>query len=252
LASCDVEGNFLAVKAYQYTNLLSCMMLDAWAIPSCVFFSWVFMRTRYTWSQLTGILICVGGLGMLVGSDQLTDKDWEAVDKVKGDLFMLAGATLYGFTNAYEEFFVRQSPLYEVVGQLGMWGTIINGIQAAGLEHQGIRDAPWNGSIAGFLIAYTAAMFILYTTAPILYRLASSVFYNLNLLSSDFFGLLFGLFLYHFQPFWLYFVAFAVIIGGLVCYFWSATPESQGKVDPRSPSYIHPRNNERPSPENQA
>ena len=33
--------------------------------------------------------------------------------------------------NATEEFFVRKSPLYEVVGQLGMWGTLINGIQAA-------------------------------------------------------------------------------------------------------------------------
>ena len=35
---------------------------------------------------------------MLVGSDHLTDKNWEAVDKVKGDLFMIAGATLYGFS----------------------------------------------------------------------------------------------------------------------------------------------------------
>ena len=36
---------------------------------------------------------------MLVASDQLTKKDdSEAVDKVKGDLFMLAGATLYGFS----------------------------------------------------------------------------------------------------------------------------------------------------------
>ena len=35
---------------------------------------------------------------MLVASDQLTDKDYEAVSKVKGDLFMLAGATLYGFS----------------------------------------------------------------------------------------------------------------------------------------------------------
>jgi len=248
LAACDVEGNFVVVKAFQYTNLLSCMLLDAWAIPSCVLFSWLFMRTKYTWTQLVGILICVGGLGMLVGSDQLTDKDYEAVDKVKGDLFMLLGASLYGFTNAAEEFFVRQSPLYEVVGQLGMWGTLINGIQAAGLEHSRMREATWNGAIAGLLFAYTAAMFILYTTAPILYRLASSVFYNLNLLSSDFFGLLFGLFLYHFKPFWLYFVAFAVVISGLICYFWSTTPESQGKVDPRPPSYVHPRNDEQTSP----
>jgi len=252
LAACDVEANFIVVKAYQYTNLLSCMLLNSWAIPSCLFFSWVFMRTKYTWTQLAGILICVGGLGMLVASDQLTDKDYEAVNKVKGDLFMLAGATLYGFTNAAEEFFVRQSPLYEVVGQLGMWGTLINGIQAAGLEHKGMRDATWNGPIGGLLVAYTAAMFILYTTAPLIYRLASSVFYNLNLLSANFFGLLFGLFLYHYRPFWLYFVAFAVIISGLVCYFWSTTPESQGKVDPRSPSYIQPRNDEQPSPESQA
>lgn len=35
---------------------------------------------------------------MLVGSDQLTDKNYEPVNKVKGDLFMLAGATLYGFS----------------------------------------------------------------------------------------------------------------------------------------------------------
>lgn len=39
-------------------------------------------------------------------------------------------------------------------------------------------------------------MFILYTVAPILYRMASSAYYNLSLLSSDFYGLLFGLFLY--------------------------------------------------------
>ena len=39
-------------------------------------------------------------------------------------------------------------------------------------------------------------MFILYTVAPILYRMSSSAYYNLSLLSSDFYGLLFGLFLY--------------------------------------------------------
>lgn len=41
-------------------------------------------------------------------------------------------------------------------------------------------------------MAYTAAMVILYTIAPMLYRLASAAFFNLSLLSSDFFGLLFG------------------------------------------------------------
>jgi len=47
---------------------------------------------------LQGALICVLGLGLLVGADQLTNKDWEAVNKGKGDAFMIVGATLYGFS----------------------------------------------------------------------------------------------------------------------------------------------------------
>lgn len=41
-------------------------------------------------------------------------------------------------------------------------------------------------------MVYTTMMFIFYTMTPIVYRLASSVFYNLSLLSANFFGLLFG------------------------------------------------------------
>lgn len=46
--------------------------------------------------------------------------------------------------------------------------------------------------VAIFFFLEFLAMFILYTVAPILYRMASSPYYNLSLLSSDFFGLLFG------------------------------------------------------------
>jgi solute carrier family 35 protein F1/2 len=98
--------------------------------------------------------------------------------------------------NATEEFFVRRRPLYEVVGQMGLWGTLINGIQAAGLEHNAMKQAVWNGATIGLLIAYTAAMIILYTVAPMIYRSASSAYYNISLLTSDFYGLLFGLFLF--------------------------------------------------------
>ncbi|EKM81801.1 hypothetical protein AGABI1DRAFT_54807 [Agaricus bisporus var. burnettii JB137-S8] len=243
LAACDVEGNFLVVRAYQYTDLLSCMLLDAWAIPACMFFSWIYLRPRYHWTQILGVLICIGGLGLLVVSDFVTDKNYPALARGKGDGFMIAGATLYGFTNATEEFFVRKRPLYEVVGQLGMWGFIINGIQASGLESKSMKQVPWNAGIIGLLMAYTAALFILYTIAPMLYRLASSTYYNLSLLSSDFWGLLFGLFLYHYHPYWLYFVAFVVILGGLITYFWYSTPEEQAgsAQQVQAPPYVNQR-----------
>lgn len=42
------------------------------------------------------------------------------------------------------------------------------------------------------LMALLSAMLVLYTVSPLLYRLASSTYCNLNLLSSNFYGLLFG------------------------------------------------------------
>ena len=45
-----------------------------------------------------GVAICLGGMGMLVASDQITEKDWPALSRTKGDIFMLVGASLYGFS----------------------------------------------------------------------------------------------------------------------------------------------------------
>lgn len=241
LAACDVEGNFMVVKAYQYTDLLSAMLLDAWAIPVCMAFSWLYMRHTYHWTQYLGVLICMGGLGLLVASDVITQKNWDPAARGTGDAFMVAGATLYGITNATEEFLVRKRPLYEVVGQLGMFGFIVCAIQASALEHEAMKTVSWNGATVGLILAYTAAMFILYTVAPLLYRMASSAYYNLSLLSSDWYGLIIGLGLYHYSPYWLYFIAFAMILVGLITYFWHSTPEEQGELNPQAPDYVKTR-----------
>jgi len=214
------------------------MLLDAWAIPVCLFTCWVYMRTKYHWTQIFGVCVCIAGLGMLVGSDFLTGKDGQAQSKGTGDGFMVAAATIYGVVNATEEYFVRHRPLYEVVGQVGMWGIIVAGAQTSALEHKLWMTASWNGATIGLLIGYTAAMFLLYSVAPILYRIASSAYFNIALLTSDFYGLLFGLFLFHYSPFWLYFPAFAVVMVGLITYFWHATPEEQGESDVRTPEYL--------------
>jgi solute carrier family 35 protein F1/2 len=81
-----------------------------------MFFLYVYFRRRYHYTQilvrfssilkppfsrrLQGALICIAGLGLLVASDQLTGKDWAAVNKGKGDAFMILGSTLYGFSTS--------------------------------------------------------------------------------------------------------------------------------------------------------
>ncbi|KAF8552149.1 DUF914-domain-containing protein [Imleria badia] len=262
----DAQGNFLALKAYAYTDLLSCMLLDAWAIPMCLLTSWLYMRTKYHWTQVLGVAISIGGLCLLVVSDLVTGKDGHAERRGLGDALMLVAATLFGISNATEEFFVRRSPLYEVVGQLGMWGTLVTGIQAFVLERDLVGLAPWDNWTSGCIqnlrcrtltrleldfcsyIPYTTAVFMFFSLAPLLFRTASSSYLNMSLLTSDFYGLIFGcpsishvtLLGQHYSPYWLYFPAFAVVMSGLVTYFWHVTPEEQGESDVRIPSYVLP------------
>jgi solute carrier family 35 protein F1/2 len=44
-------------------------------------------------------------------------------------LMQLLGATLYAIANLLEEHLVVESPIEEVLGQLGMWGTLMCGLE---------------------------------------------------------------------------------------------------------------------------
>ncbi|KAK9245269.1 hypothetical protein V1506DRAFT_538873 [Lipomyces tetrasporus] len=218
LAFADVEGNYFVVKAYQYTNLLSAQLLDNWAIAVVVVLSFLFLKVRYRWNQVVGIIVCIAGMVLVVIGDLLTDKNYAAVDMVKGDLFVLLGATCYGISNTLEEFLVSKRPIYEVLGQMGLFGMIINGVQAAIFERESIKEAHWGGRIAGWFTGYTLAMLVLYCTAPILFRMSSAAFYNLSLLTSDFWGLLIGIKVFGYYVFWLYPVGFVFTVSGMIVY----------------------------------
>lgn len=221
LAFADVEGNYFVVKAYQYTNMLSAALLDNFAIVVVVILSFIFLKVRYHWTQLTGIVVCIGGMALLVVSDVLTDKNYAATDMVKGDLFVLLGAACYGVSNTLEEFFVSKRPIYEVVGQLGFWAIFINGVQCAIFERDSIRDAHWNPAVGGYLIGYTLSLLLLYCTAPILFRMSSAAFYNLSLLTSDFWSLLIGIRVFGYYVYWLYPIGFVLIVLGMIVYYIS-------------------------------
>jgi hypothetical protein len=101
------------------------------------------------------------------------------------------------------------------------------GVQCAIFERNSIATTSWNSAIAGYLVGYTMTMFILYSLAPILFRLSSAMFYNLSLLTSgtsppkaianlDFWGLIIGIRLFGFYVYYLYPVAFCMtVIGSL-------------------------------------
>lgn len=161
LAFLDVEGNYFVVLAYRYTTVISAQLINFWAIVVVVVISFLFLRVRYHWTQVLGILICCGGMGVLLARDAKSQGGVSngMPTELKGDLFMLLGASLYGFSNVAEEFLVSKAPLYEVVGQIGFWGMIINGVQMGIFDRAAIHSAVWDGQVIGYIVGFTLIMF---------------------------------------------------------------------------------------------
>ena len=224
LAFFDVEGNYFVVLAYRYTNILSAQLINFWAIVVVVILSFFLLRVRYHWTQIIGILVCIGGLGVLFGSDHITGLTaGTPFNAVKGDLFALLGATFYGLANVYEEFMVSKKPLYEVVGQIGFWGMLINGAQAGIFDRASFKSAVWDSQVGGYLTGYTLLLFVFYSGAPLLFRLSSAAFFNISLLTGSFWGVVIGVKVFNYTIHWMYPIAFVVIIMGQFIYYLGRT-----------------------------
>ncbi|KAI9040602.1 DUF914 domain membrane protein [Aspergillus affinis] len=222
LAFCDVEGNYFIVLAYRYTTMLSAQLINFWAIAVVVVISFLFLRVRYHITQVLGILICIGGMGVLIGSDHLTGTnggDISRGNQIKGDLFALLGATFYGLANTGEEYFVSVQPMYEVLGQMAFWAMIINGTQAGIFDRHSFKIAVWNGKVGGYLTGYTLCLSFFYCLAPLLFRLSSAAFFNISMLTMNFWGVIIGVKVFHYSIHYLYPIAFVLIIIGQLIYF---------------------------------
>lgn len=224
LAFFDVEGNYFVVLAYRYTTILSAQLINFWAIVVVVLTSLIFLKVRYHWTQYSGIILCIGGMGILFGSDHLTGANaYGAKNQLKGDLFALVSATCYGLSNVLEEFLVSKRPMYEVIGQLAFWGMFINGVQAGIFDRASFASAHWNSKVGGYLTGYTLILSLFYSLAPIVFRLSSAAFFNISLLTGSFWGVAIGVEVFHYSIHWMYPIAFVCIILGQCVYFCKAS-----------------------------
>ncbi|KAK4247024.1 hypothetical protein C7999DRAFT_14918 [Corynascus novoguineensis] len=220
LSFLDVEGNYFTVLAYNSTNILSAQLINFWSIVCVVTLSFFLLHVRYRWLQIAGILLCCGGMGLLLASDHITGSNGgPASNMLKGDLFALLGATLYGVSNVFEEWFVSKRPVYEVLSFLGVFGVCINGVQAAIFDRNSFEGATWNSQVAGWLVGYTLCLCLFYSTVPLILRMGSAAVFDVNLLTANFWGVIIGTRVFGYVVHWMYPIAFVLIICGLVIYF---------------------------------
>lgn len=202
--------------------MLSAQLINFWAIVVVVVISFLFLRVRYHITQIAGIIICIGGMGVLIASDHITGTnggDISSGNQLKGDLFALLGASFYGLTNTAEEYFVSTRPVYEVLGQLSFYACIIDGVQSAIFDRGNYGTATWDGKVGGYLVGFTLCLTLFYCLAPLLFRLSSAAFFNVSMLTMNFWGVCIGVKVFHYSIHWMYPIAFVLIIVGQLIYY---------------------------------
>lgn len=232
LAVLDVEANFLVVLAYRYTTVASVMLLDCFTIPSAMLLSKLFLGARYNRVHLAGVGVCLVGLGLTVVSDLLVNgPDERYPDAWKGDLCCLAGAFLYAASNVTEEFLVKSNAAKtELLGHLGALGFGLSAAQAALLESGRWAGLPWTPAAVACFAGFAATMFALYSCVTIFLGMADSALFNLSLLTSDVYAVIFTVFVSGKRLTPLYFVALATTSAGLLLYHTQEEPSSAERM----------------------
>ncbi|KAM0903976.1 hypothetical protein ACQ4PT_018319 [Festuca glaucescens] len=136
LAFVDVQGNYLVVKAYQYSSITSVTLLDCWTVVWVIILTWYALGTRYSFWQFLGAGTCVAGLGLVLLSDAKSpDEQDPSKIPLLGDTLVIAGTVFFAFSNVGQEYCVKKNDRVELVAMLGLFGLLVSTMQMYALHN---------------------------------------------------------------------------------------------------------------------
>nr|XP_048320689.1 solute carrier family 35 member F1-like isoform X3 [Ziziphus jujuba var. spinosa] len=237
LGFVDVHGNYLFNQAFQFSSITSVTLLDCCTIAWVIILTRIFIGTRYSLWQLLGAAACVAGLGLVFLSDAGVGGGGSSRPLV-GDLLVIGATVLLAMSNVglvslilfllslliinrqlyIQEFCVKKKDRVEVMSMLGVFGFIVSLCEICILERKDLESVKWSEDIILAFVGYILAGVLFYTLIPLVLKLSGATLFNLSVLTSDMWVVVFRIFLYHQQVDWLYYLAFAVIVMGLIVY----------------------------------
>nr|XP_053645032.1 solute carrier family 35 member F1-like isoform X1 [Cherax quadricarinatus] len=140
-------------------------------------------------------------------------------------MLCLGGATLYGISNVAQEYVVKTYDSVEFLGMMGLFGSLINGIQLAILERNDVGSVRWDTwPVLALVGGFSAAQFLFYVVAPAVIRVTSATALNLALFTADFYILITGIALFRFKFHPLYFLSYILVVTGVIVFVIKPTP----------------------------
>ncbi|KAI9916189.1 hypothetical protein PsorP6_018022 [Peronosclerospora sorghi] len=230
LAVVDVEGNYFAVKAYNYANYATLSLILNMTVPFVTLFCFVFLKTRYSFRHYVGALIALSGSVVIFVSDYSSSANGSTSREVRGDLYALIAAAFYATSNVMIQAVVKARSVdsnIEVLGFLGLWASIVSILQIFLLERRAIEAVDFNGRIYGYMTGYVCVLFLFYTITSVFLRWAESLLFNLSLLTGPIFTVAVSYLLFHEAVHKWYWLALALVYTGLICYSTAPAPKEE-------------------------
>jgi solute carrier family 35 protein F1/2 len=230
-AIIDMEANFLVILAYKFTSITSIMLLDCFTIPSAMILSYCFLGACYQRLHIAGVFLCCAGLSIVIISDSIIENSdsSKGSNPVLGDALCICGSFLYACSNVVQESLVKCHKKEEYLRFVGTYGFIIASIQFCIVDLNGVEYAKWHLELLLLLCGFVLCLFCMYiNTANMLSsRDGDSILFNLSLLTSDIYAVLFSYLAYGLIVNWLYLLAFSLVFLGILTYHLENSPTSQ-------------------------
>ncbi|CAH1967507.1 unnamed protein product [Acanthoscelides obtectus] len=222
LCLIDVQANTLLSTAHQYTTLTSVQLLGCVAIPVALALSCLVLGVRYRMVHIIAVSVCLMGVGCLVWAN-IDDTRLDGKIQLVGDMLSLGSAILFAIVTVLQELSVKSTDIVEYLGLLGLFGSIVSGIQMLLLEKQTLISSTWSNSSA-LLSSFSACQFMFCTFSSLFLLNMGTTALHLSLLSGNFYTLIIGIVLFKYKFHALYFLSYTLSMTGVYIYAIKQTP----------------------------
>ncbi|KAI3471831.1 hypothetical protein Pfo_028484 [Paulownia fortunei] len=167
-----------------------------------------------------GAGVCLGGLGLVLLSDYTPgvgggSKPFLAILLSGGTVFLsMSNVGMDGET----EFCVKKKDRVEVMTMIGVFGILVSASGTATLERKSLESINWSPQLVFAYVGCTIASFMFYTLGSFVLKMSGATLFNLSLLTSDMWAVVFRIFIYKQQVKWLYYPAYALVALGIFIY----------------------------------
>ncbi|OAF65493.1 Solute carrier family 35 member F2 [Intoshia linei] len=235
LSILDVFANYMIVKAYQHATITTVQLLDTFIIPTVIVASIVILKTLYSWLHFLATFIAVFGMGMFVYANYLVIESGH--NSVTGYVLTISAAVFYGLQNVNQEKLLQNIGQCQYLTYTAFFSIIISSILTLSLESKKIQNIDFhNSNTIMYLSIYVLSMGFLYSIIPIVLRNAGACVLNLNILSSDVYSLLAGIYFFHNDFMYMHFIGFGIIILGILIFNIQRTKQTINKKTVETPN----------------